>query len=92
MLFVLYSSYIGQSFESVPPDGIFRCHVSNLPLSPDRYLVGARLTVGGEESDWPWNGVGYLDVEIGDFYGTGSKGFDGTTPFLVAGKWEVLKS
>ncbi len=89
ILFVLYGSYTGQVFETVPLFGVFRCYVSRLPLSPGRYRVGARVTVGREEADFPRNGVGYLDVEAGDFYGTGSMGFDGLTPFLVTGKWEV---
>ncbi len=92
MLFVLYSSYVGQTFETVPSTGVFCCHVPTLALSPGRYRVGARVTVGGEEADWPWNGVGNLDVEAGDFYGTGSQGFKGPTPFLVTGKWEVRET
>ena len=89
MLFVLYGSYTGQVFESVPPLGKFRCYVPKLPLSPGRYRVGARVTVTQEEADWPRNGVGYLDVEAGDFYGTGSKGFGRASPFLVNGRWKV---
>ena len=91
VLFVLYSSYVGQIFETLPPTGAFRCFVPKLPLSAGRYRVGGRVTVGREEADLPCNGVGYLDVGIGDFYGTGSKGFDGTSPFLVSGTWEVQK-
>jgi lipopolysaccharide transport system ATP-binding protein len=89
LLFVLYSSYVRQAFETIPAVGEFRCCVRRIPLSPGRYSVGARLTVGGEEADWPQNGVGYLEVENGDFYGTGKKGFEGSTPFLVTGQWRV---
>jgi lipopolysaccharide transport system ATP-binding protein len=88
-LFVLYSSYVGKIFKTVPRDGEFRCFISKLPLSAGHYRVGARVTVGGDEADWPRNGVGYLEVEMGDFYGTGSKGFDGATPILVNGNWSL---
>ena len=88
-LLVLYGSYAGQVFSSVPRAGTFRCLVPRLPLSAGRYRVGARVLEGQEEADWPWNGVGYLDVETGDFYGTGSRGFGADAPFLVNGKWEV---
>ena len=88
-LFVLYGSYLGQTFDVVPPAGSLRCLLPKLPLASGRYGVGARMVVGGEEADWPWNGVGYLEVETGDFYGTGSKGFDGGAPFLVSGMWSV---
>jgi len=87
-LFVLYSSYLGQIFQNVPSVGEFRCLVSNIPLSSGRYRVGARVTVGGEEADWPRDGIAFLDVETGDFYASGSKG-SGNTPFLVTGKWEL---
>jgi hypothetical protein len=90
-LFILYSSFVGQTFDIVSYTGVFRCYVSKFPLSSGCYLVGARVTVEGEEADWPWNGVGYLDVEAGDFYGTGSKGFNEPTYFMVNGRWEVQK-
>jgi lipopolysaccharide transport system ATP-binding protein len=89
MLFVFYGSYVGQTFDAVPAEGSFRCLVPKLPLAQGRYCVGARVIVDGEEADWPWNGVGYVDVESGDYYGTGSKGFDGGVPFLVTGSWSV---
>ncbi|RPF47021.1 lipopolysaccharide transport system ATP-binding protein [Thermodesulfitimonas autotrophica] len=92
MLFVLYSSYVGQTFETVPSEGAFRCYVPHFPISRGRYRIGARVTVNGEEADWPQDGVGYLDVEDGDFYGTGRKGFEGNTPFLVSGKWDVKRA
>ncbi len=89
LLFVLYTSYVNQAFEAVPRAGEFRCGVRRIPLSPGRYCVGARLTVEGEEVDWPRNGVGYLEIEVGDFYGTGKKGFESSTPFLVTGQWSL---
>lgn len=87
-LFVLYSSYVGQEFQIVPEKGSFRCHVKQLPLSTGRYKMGARITAGGEEADWPNGGIGYLEVEAGDFYGTGKAGFGGTAPILVNGEWD----
>ena len=88
-LFVFYSSFVGKIFESIPSKGVFRCIVKNFPLAAGRYRVGARVTEKGEEADWPRDGVGYLEVEYGDFYGSGSKGFIGSTPFLVKGNWQV---
>jgi len=87
-LFRLYRSYTDPTFEIVPQFGTFRCHIPRFPLSPGSYLVSARVTVGGDEADWPRNGIGYIDVEAGDFYGT-SKSGDKDTPFLVCGKWQI---
>jgi len=89
LLCVLYSSFVGQTFQTVPRSGVFRCHVTRFPFSPGRYYIGARVVVGGEEADWPRDGVGYLTVEVGDFYHTGSKGFTGTAPVLMNGLWKV---
>ncbi len=91
-LFVLYSSYTGQAFSVAPTRGQFRCFIPRLPLAPGRYRIGARVTVGGEEADWPRDGIGYIDVEAGDFFGTGRRGFGGGVPFLVDGSWTVEAS
>jgi lipopolysaccharide transport system ATP-binding protein len=89
LLFVLYSSYTGQDFDAIPLFGQFRCQVPRLPLAAGRYRVGARVTVDGEEADWPRDAIGYVDVELGDFFGTGAAGFGGNCPFLVEGSWSV---
>ncbi|MEI8349015.1 MAG: ABC transporter ATP-binding protein [Candidatus Omnitrophota bacterium] len=86
LLFVLYSSYTGEEFKELAIQGSFCCRVNKLPLIPGRYRVGARIVVGQDESDWPADGIGYFDVEAGDFYGTGSMGF-GQCPILVDGSW-----
>jgi len=88
-LFVLYSSYTGQVFDKLPTVGFFRCHIPNLPLHSGCYRVGARITIGQEEADWPRTGVGYLEVAEGDFYGTGNRGFARSAPFLVNGNWTL---
>jgi lipopolysaccharide transport system ATP-binding protein len=69
--------------------GEFRCHVAKFPLAPGRYCVGTRLLAGGEEADWLRNWVGYIDVELGDFYGSGSSGFNGPAPVLMSGQWSM---
>jgi len=88
LLTVLYSSYVGQTF-APPPSGEFRCVVRNFPFTGGRYGVGVRVLVDGDEADWPRDAAGFLDVEAGDFYGTGSKGFEGSTPLLLNGAWTV---
>ena len=90
LLLVLYSSYLNQIFEQVPYSGKFKCFIPKIPLASGRYRVGGRITVNGEEADWPAKGIGYLDIEAGDFYGTGSKGFE-QAPFLINGNWKVTE-
>ncbi len=88
-LFVLYSSYLGCTFSIDESVGSFRCRVSRLPLPPGRYRVGARATVGKDEADYPHDGVGFIDVIAGDFYGSGSAGCGSATDFLVTGDWNT---
>jgi len=90
LLFVLYTSYVGQTFEKISHSGKFKCILPALPLVAGRYRVGARITVNGEEADWPSNGIGYLDVEAGDFFGTGHQGFEKAS-FLMSGTWNLTK-
>jgi len=89
LLFVLYSSYVGQEFNAIPRRGTFKCKIPQLPLSPGMYRVGARVTVGSEEADWPRDGIGYVNVETADFYRTGKVGFGNNCPLLVSGRWVI---
>jgi len=92
MLFVLYRSYKAELFDAVPDHGVFRCTLGNLPLPPGRYRIQARVTVNGDEADFVRGGVGYIEIEPGDFYGTGHRGFDGPSMMLVDGRWDIKES
>ncbi|MCK5134018.1 MAG: ABC transporter ATP-binding protein [Candidatus Sabulitectum sp.] len=85
----LYSSYVGQVFNDLPQTGVFRCQVPKLPLGPNRYTVGGRLTANEIEADNPISGVGYLVVEAGDFYGTGKGVYHPNIPLLLDGTWDT---
>ena len=86
-LSVLYSSYQTQEFELTQERGCIRCRLPHIPLAAGRYRIGVRITVRGVEADWPQDGVGWLDVVEGDFYGSGRKGFGSQAPFLLKGVW-----
>jgi lipopolysaccharide transport system ATP-binding protein len=89
-LFVFYSSYTGKALRVERPSGSFRCTIPHLPLLPGEYQVGARMTMDGEEVDWPRDLVGRFSVVAGDFYGSGRKGCeDGPTCFMIDGTWDV---
>jgi lipopolysaccharide transport system ATP-binding protein len=89
-LFIFYSSYAGRTLEVQQTSGQFRCTIERLPLLPGEYRVGARMTMDGEEVDWPRDLVGNFFVEAGDFYGSGRKGCeDGPTCFMINGIWDV---
>lgn len=88
---ILYSSYQNHEFEMTSARGCIRCKVPELPLAAGRYRIGARLTLQGVETDWPQDGVGWLDVIEGDFYGSGHKGFGSHAPFLLKGDWNLAE-
>ena len=91
-LFAQYSSYMGQKLRVSDVRGEFQCLITDLPLSPGRYLVHPRIHVFGELADGLLQPAGAFQVEFGDFYGTGSKGFFSDNPlvnFMVKGDWGV---
>jgi lipopolysaccharide transport system ATP-binding protein len=88
-LSILYSDYVGTTFSNLPKTGSFKCKIKDFPYSTGRYLVGARVVANGVEVDWPQEYIGYIDVEAGDFYGTGSVGISGIGPVLIRGDWQL---
>lgn len=88
-LFVFYASQVKQSFAGVHSRGQFRCRIPGLPLASGRYTVFPRVEINGEEADFPVDGLGWIDVEECDFYGSGQvMGFRGHAPYLLKGDWE----
>jgi lipopolysaccharide transport system ATP-binding protein len=86
---VLYSDYAGITFSSLPKMGKFKCKIKDFPYSIGRYLVGVRVMANGIEADWPQGYIGYIDVEAGDFYRTGSIHHSGIGPVLIRGDWQL---
>ena len=89
-LTILYASHTGQEFRCIPESGEFRCVVQRFPFNPGRYFMFPRIEVGMVEADFPREGVGFFDVDVGDFYGTGRQTHDRSpSPFLIVGDWQV---
>lgn len=84
----LFSSYQNQCWE-FPNEGYehIRCTIPNFPFAPGRILVKGLLTVDQTESDWPKPPIGVIDIELGDFYGTGGTNLKDGVPCLVKGLW-----
>jgi len=91
LISVIYGSYMGKTFRSIPRSGEFRFHFDKFPFSEGRYVVGARVVVGGAEADWPRDGIAELAVGAGDFYGTGKNGH-GKAPMLLHAGLSVQES
>jgi homopolymeric O-antigen transport system ATP-binding protein len=57
-------------FEEVPGEASFVCSMDKFPLMPGSYSVNVYCTINGVVADWVKDAA-RLDVEHGDFYGSG---------------------
>ncbi len=79
------------SFDVLPPWGRISCHIPKFPLSPGRYRFKLWCSVGGHTAD-RIEDAGVLQVESGDFYGTGNlptRNPEGIV--LVEHSWQVVE-
>lgn len=85
-LSVFYSHYANVLFDFYPT-GVIKCKIDDFPFSPGRYHIAARVLADGSEADWPKGFIGIIDVEAGDYYGSGRYGDAGFGPVLIRGFW-----
>jgi lipopolysaccharide transport system ATP-binding protein len=90
-LFHLSTTVNGFDFEEIPAVGVIQCTIPNLPLQPGSYGFNLFCTVSGEIVDWIQN-AGRIDVEAGDFFGTGRLPSADQGPFLVGHAWDVVSA
>jgi lipopolysaccharide transport system ATP-binding protein len=88
-----YSSWLeGIDFENVPESGEFVCRFEELPLPPGHYHIGYQLTAGSFRKKEAIDAIPdatELNVEPGDFYGTGKLPPPKTGVCLVRGAWRM---
>jgi hypothetical protein len=89
---ILYSDYQGIAFNPTERYGKTKVLIRNFPFSQGRYYVGVRILESGIEADWVKGFIGSIDVEAGDFYGTGSFHHGGFGPVLLKGEWDLDES
>ena len=82
------TNFTNEDFDVVPPQGSIRCTIPRLPLAPGTYLLATSVETGGELADH-LTVAAQLDVEPGDFFGTGHTGIAGHSPILIEGSWSV---
>lgn len=85
---VLYNSY--QDFHiNVENTGYYliKCKIDDLPIAKNRIVIKGRIENNGIEADWPKFPLADVMVERGDFFKTGSKGFQGISQLLLKGEW-----
>lgn len=87
-LFHLSTRNQGSDFAELPSRGVINCTIPHLPLQPGRYSFNIYCTINGDIADWVRNG-GMIDVESGDFFGTGQLPPLNQGHFLVGHSWHT---
>ena len=67
---LLDAETIGADIRLTPGRSIAQFTISRMPLAPGRYRLTLWMSVNGDPADWIKNACA-IDVEAGDFYGTG---------------------
>lgn len=84
----LVSSYQDRLLNDLDPGYHYvKCTLQDFSIGPGRLLVRGRITVNGTEADWPRYDLDFIDVEMGDYFGTSRLGQLGYAPFLIKGEW-----
>ena len=85
---VLYLSndIAGCSFERIAAVGSLVCKFERLPLLPGSYTVNLYCTVNGIQADWVRDAA-RVNIENGDFYGSGKLPPAGYGSVAVAHDW-----
>jgi lipopolysaccharide transport system ATP-binding protein len=73
-------------FEELPGDGTIVCAIPRMPFEPGVYRVTLFATVNGDIADWVMH-AGVIEVEPGDYYGTGRANDEGQGHFVVDHSW-----
>jgi len=87
-LFHLSTSTNGPDFDEIPPSGTVFCKVPRIPLQPGRYSFNLFCTVAGEIADWIQD-AGLIEVQAGDFFGSGKLPPADQGAFVVQHSWGI---
>ena len=85
-LFRLATDIVYRDFPCIPSRGEILCLLPSVSLQPGSYVFNLHSIVGGDSADWIPH-AGKIDVEAGDFFGTGRLPPAQQGPFLVNHSW-----
>lgn len=87
-LFHLSTDTSNHNFREIPASGEILCQIPRLPIQPGSYSFNLFCTVGGEVADWIQN-AGVIEVEAGDFFGSGRLPPADQGSFIVQHSWSL---
>jgi lipopolysaccharide transport system ATP-binding protein len=76
----------GNSFEEISGQAAFICSFDRFPMLPGSYSVNLYCTINGVVSDWVRDAA-RIDVEYGDFYGSGKLPPPSYGPVVTPYRW-----
>ncbi|MEP0911420.1 ABC transporter ATP-binding protein [Leptolyngbya sp. GB1-A1] len=89
---MLKNKFTNDLFHLTPGDGHFYCKIKDLPLANGTYRIALFLSIGDNEIlDYIEDAVS-IDVDGGDFFGTGSPGLPSHCKILVRAEWSKASS
>lgn len=88
-LFHLSTTVKGFEFDEIPAQGTILCSLAHLPLQPGKYSFTLFCRASGRIVDWIQN-AGVIEVEAGDFFGTGRLPPPDQGVFIVEHSWETV--
>lgn len=85
-LVILATNITGENFESLPPEGEMICRINRLPLLPGTYTLDLNMNDITSIADRISNAA-VLEVEPGDYFGTGKTIGEGQSVFMCENSW-----
>jgi lipopolysaccharide transport system ATP-binding protein len=89
-LFLCRSDFLAKDYTYLPREGCVLCTLPRLPLPAGCYQVNLRFEVSGFIEDWIQRAC-TLDVEVGDFFGSGRLPEPGRGDLLVEQYWTEIE-
>jgi lipopolysaccharide transport system ATP-binding protein len=75
-------------FAEVPGNGTFTCTIPRFPFEAGGYRLTLYSEVNSDIADWVMQAA-TMDVEAGDYFGTGRMNGEGQGVLLVTHAWDV---
>ena len=85
---VVGNDYSSGTFDNVSSEGFFICTIDKFPLTGGKYSLNISVSRAGRMQDWVQEAA-MIDVEDGDFYGTGRIVPSTHRSILIENKWRT---
>jgi lipopolysaccharide transport system ATP-binding protein len=85
---MLGNEYSAKPFNALDGKGHFICELDKFPLTSGKYALNISVNSAGTLQDWVQDAA-HIDVEDGDFYGTGRIVPSSHRSIMIDNKWSL---